>query len=229
VVARPACGGAVVRMDEEGDSDSETGRMSIKVAAPAGILAKLAPKCQMEGGFKRGLTGVVYGIGEDRIEIVAEGKRLDKFIEWVESFLAEECEGIESACDLATVAAKGLKDRKAMYSKDFPVVNFNPTERREVVIVLEGERLVLDYTLRHTKIEAEFNRKLTYTSRYIDDEHLELKLFGPARQLKSFVRWARRGPPLQKPTRVTMHWVEEPSLEEAQTMSTAFRDEGIMG
>jgi len=215
-------------MDDGGDE--ELTRMSIKVSGPPAVLGKLASQCQMEGGFKRGLTGVVYGLDSRRIEIVAEGKRIDKFVEWVESYLNDNCAGMDDACELATVASKNLKEKGAMHKATFPVINFDAMGDKEVVIVLESDdKLVLDYTLRHTKIEAKFNRQLDYTSRWIDDSHLELTVDGPVRQLKSFVRWARRGPPLQKPKSVAIRWIDDPSLEEAENMSTQFRDEGIVG
>ncbi|KAG8467976.1 hypothetical protein KFE25_007028 [Diacronema lutheri] len=200
-------------------------RMSIKVSAPQPTLAKLAAACRMEGGVKRGLTGIVYGIEAGRIEIVSEGKRVDKFVSWVEKFIEQECVDVAEACEVATVLARDLDSgTKAMYSSAFPVVNFDADARR-VRINLRGDKQVLDYTLRHTKIEAGYNRKLTYEGNWIDDQQLELMVEGPARQLKSFVRWCKRGPPLQRPETITIHWGDMP-IEDVEPMSTAFRDEG---
>mmetsp|Transcript_28137 Transcript_28137/g.82688 ORF Transcript_28137/g.82688 Transcript_28137/m.82688 type:complete len:267 (-) Transcript_28137:179-979(-) len=225
--SRRRLGPFLVMDDSSSDPD---GRTSIKVTAPREVLSKLATQCRMEAGFKRGLTGVVYGLGEDRLEIVAEGKRLDKFVEWVQQFLDSQCEETDEACDVnvggGTIISKSLEPSQIMYSSDFPLVNFDNVDRR-IVMILKGSKQVLDYTLRHTKIEANFNRKLQYTSKWLDDQHLELNVQGPARQLKSFVRWCKRGPPLQKPDSVTMHWVDGPPLEDAKPIATAFTDEGV--
>jgi acylphosphatase len=217
-----SCARARVAMDES--PPPEPKRMSIKVTAPNELLAKLAPQCRMEAGIKRGLTGVVYGLGDKRLEIISEGTRIDKFVDWVNAYVQSECGGND--CEVATVLVRDLSDAPAMHSINFPVVNFNVADR-QVTISLTGDRQVLDYTLRHTKIEASFNRKLTYTSEWQGDTQLKLVVNGPATQLKSFVRWCKRGPPLQRPDRVTIHWTELPT-EGAQDMSTAFRDEGVM-
>jgi acylphosphatase len=201
-------------------------RMSIKVSAPKAVLAKLASSCRMEAGIKRGLTGVVYGLEGDRLEIVSEGKRLDKFIEWVSAFVNAECAAEGGECSVATVLAKDLTDAAAMYSAEFPVVNFNLNERK-VKISLRGSQQVLDYTLRHMKIEASFHRKLEYSSAWQADTALDLEVWGAAPQLKSFVRWAKRGPPFQRAEIVEITWLSD-SLEEATPLSTAFRDEGVV-
>lgn len=208
------------------DESSVPDRVSIKVVAPRNVLAKLAAQCRMEAGFKRGLTGVVYGLGVDRIEIIAEGKRVDKFVDWIKQYLEETCAEIDGPCELASIEAKDLVSSSGMYSTAFPLINFDMQVDRRVKIDMHGDKQVLDYTLRHTKIEAGFNRQLTYTPHWLDDHHLELTVDGPVPQLKSFVRWCRRGPPLQRPDKVLIDWIDPP-LEEAVDMTTAFRDEGV--
>lgn len=174
----------------------------------------------------------MYGLKDGRIEVVCEGKRIDKFVEWVDRFVQQECSGESEACEVATVKARDLDSKtKAMYGPQFPVVNFD-TDTRRVRINLKGDLQVLDYTLRHTKIEAGFNRKLEYESKWLKNDRagmceLELTAAGPVQQLKSFVRWCKRGPPMQRPDSVSISWVDDMPIDEAQAMSTAFRDEGV--
>lgn len=215
--ARAACAAA--------DISTPPKRMSIKVTAPKAVLAKLAASCRMEAGIKRGLTGVVYGLEGGRLEIVSEGKRLDKFIEWVSAFVNAECAAADGECSVATVLAKDLTDAAAVYSAEFPIVNFDVNERK-VKISLRGSKQVLDYTLRHTQIEATFNRKLEYSSQWQSDDALDIEVWGPAPQIKSFVRWAKRGPPIQRAEVVEIFWRAE-SLDKTP-MSSAFRDEGVV-
>lgn len=221
---------ASVRMSDA-DDDSADGapqRMSIKVSGPTPILARLATACRMEGGVKRGLTGVVYGLEDGRIEIVCEGKRVDQFKTWASKFVEQAC--AQDVCEFASVTARGLDTKlNAMHTAQFQVVNFDKNTRR-VLIRLKGDRQFLDYTLRHTKIEAGYNRKLEWEGRLIDDDQLtlELDVKGPAQQLKSFVRWCKRGPPMQRPEAIAISWVDETPIDEAEAMSTAFRDESVL-
>ncbi|KAJ1623813.1 hypothetical protein T492DRAFT_1052397 [Pavlovales sp. CCMP2436] len=197
-------------------------RVSIKVTGPQAVLAKLAGQCRMEAGVKRGLTGVIYGLGDGKLEIVSEGKRVGKFVEWVEGYLKVEC--AKDSCTLATVEAKGMGATQALHTAQFPLINVN-TAASKVTVRMTGDRQTLDYTLRHCKIEAGFNRKLDWTGTITSDTELLLSVSGPAAGLKSFVRWCKRGPPMQRPDSVSIDWADAPKATE--TMNAAYTDEGV--
>lgn len=221
----------VCRSAPVASSDSEDHvRVGIKVAAPRPILNKLAASCRMEAGIKRGLTGIVYGLPDGGVEILVEGraKYVSLFQQWAEGFVNGQCSTLDTACDVATVRAKQLDPTAGAYQATFPFVNLAETEDKSVRLVLHGDHQVLDYTLRHCQIEASFNRGLACSSRWLDDRQLELVVSGPVAKLKSFVRWCKRGPPLQRPERVVIQWEEEEdALGEGDTIAAAMRDEGI--
>mmetsp|Transcript_13249 Transcript_13249/g.40008 ORF Transcript_13249/g.40008 Transcript_13249/m.40008 type:complete len:214 (+) Transcript_13249:3-644(+) len=168
-------------------------RVSLQLSGPTASLEPLAQSCV---GMARsaGLTGIVYSLERlARLEIVAEGGR-----EHLDALVDHAAAAADVECKVEWQAPVGG------YDEAFPLVTLRP--QMSAVLGVHGDKRTLDYYTRHLQVEAVFNRGLKLASERKDPTLLSLRLSGDSARLKSFVRWAQRGPPLERAERVVVTW-----------------------
>jgi len=90
------------------------------------------------------------------------------------------------------------------YTSEFSLVTLKP--KMSASLELAGTDQCLNYYSRHLNIEAVFNRGLKVASTRPSGGLLRIDVSGDSGRLKSFVRWAQRGPPLQRCDSVDVKW-----------------------
>jgi acylphosphatase len=168
------------------------------------VLVKPASKVESLPDVCRGLAdelnllGVMYSVG-DRLEVVAEGERanLDTLVSSVESTV--------SAVDGTDITVRWQQPNGG-YVAGFPLVMLQP--KMTATITLGAKEFTLDYYTRHLQVEAVFNRGLKMAYKRVSPAELVVEVKGDSSRLKAFVRWAQRGPPLERADSVTIQWTE---------------------
>jgi len=148
-------------------------------------------------GDSSSLTGVVYSLTNERVEVIAEGSSED-----LDALVAR----VNDAVDAGTTVKEGRQLPVGGYEAAFPLVDLAaPTATAS--IVMTGGVATLDYISRHLQTEAVFNRglKLKRTPSS-SPEQLQVTCSGKSERLKSFVRWCYTGPPLDRPDTVKVLW-----------------------
>jgi acylphosphatase len=143
-----------------------------------------------------GLTGVVYAM-DDRVELVAEGSK-----ELLEKLKGDMQQLAGPSAQLREVSQGSVGGYKAT----FPVVEMKP--KMHATVEMRAGKEDLDYMARHFQIEAVFNRGLKLEKMRPGPEKAVLKVSGPMKRVKSFVRWCYLGPQLRRPESVTVEWRE---------------------
>ena len=174
----------------------EGGRVSLRVAGSSALLEELPAALRSRAA--PGLTGVVYGLDHQRLEVIAEGERalLEPLVEFVE----EEVEKDGAECRLSWQLPGGG------YAARFPLVRLGGD--MQATVGLEGEQGIIENYNRHVQVEAVFNRGLKVKSKRLTEGRLEVVVTGDANRLKSFVRWCYNGPRLARADKVTVEWGE---------------------
>jgi acylphosphatase len=146
-----------------------------------------------------GRTGVVYGLSDGRVEIVAEGERasLEALISKVHSSTPSEMVNLRETWQLPVGG----------YQAAFPVFILEPKMRADISLRCEDTGN-LDYIARHSQIEAVFNRGLKLSKSREHPQQLDMVVVGDSGRLKSFVRWCYSGPPLARPDEVKVDWIK---------------------
>eukprot|EP00316_Scyphosphaera_apsteinii_P017103 CAMPEP_0119310610 /NCGR_PEP_ID=MMETSP1333-20130426/19668_1 /TAXON_ID=418940 /ORGANISM="Scyphosphaera apsteinii, Strain RCC1455" /LENGTH=185 /DNA_ID=CAMNT_0007314825 /DNA_START=258 /DNA_END=815 /DNA_ORIENTATION=+ len=167
-------------------------RVAILVTGPKALLDSLPDKCRSQ---PKSVSGVIYGIGHARMEIVAEGQAAA--LEHLVGDLDEALESVEGAMSRVV-----WQPPTGGYEDHFPLVVLQP--KMKATITLEGDEQTLDYYQRHMRIEAVFNRGLKVECKRL--EWLTVTVTGDSTRIKSFIRWCQRGPPLQRADRIQVKW-----------------------
>jgi hypothetical protein len=116
-----------------------------------------------------GRTGVVYGLSDGRVEIVAEGERasLEALISKVHSSTPSEMVNLRETWQLPVGG----------YQAAFPVFILEPKMRADISLRCEDTGN-LDYIARHSQIEAVFNRGLKLSKSREHPQQLDMVVVG---------------------------------------------------
>jgi len=180
---------------EQKELTLETSRVSLRVSGDATLIASLPSALRTRAG--EGLTGIMYGINDERLEILAEGER--DMLEPLVAYIQEEA-GHSDAAD----CRESWQLPGGGYDEKFPLVMLSP--KMEATITLEGESSTMENYKRHLQVEAVFNRGLKLRWSRLEEGRLEMGCEGDAGRLKSFVRWCYNGPPLARADKVAVTW-----------------------
>eukprot|EP00324_Dicrateria_rotunda_P007124 CAMPEP_0206153836 /NCGR_PEP_ID=MMETSP1474-20131121/926_1 /ASSEMBLY_ACC=CAM_ASM_001110 /TAXON_ID=97495 /ORGANISM="Imantonia sp., Strain RCC918" /LENGTH=198 /DNA_ID=CAMNT_0053551801 /DNA_START=25 /DNA_END=621 /DNA_ORIENTATION=- len=175
------------------------GRVSLIVKGTADLVGTLPAALRKEAAD--GVTGIIYAINDERLEIIAEGEvaTLEPLAEYVEAkALSDGAECVQSW----QLPGGG-------YSAEFPVVSLQP--EMSVVVTMTGDPGPIGYYNRLLKVEAVFNRGLKITSKKHTPGRLVVDCAGASSRLKSFVRWCYNGPPLARAEQVRVEWKKSAS------------------
>lgn len=145
----------------------------------------------------RAAKGTIYGLGDGRLELVAEGER---------GVLEQLASDVESAAGTAASVRQAWQSPVGGYGAGFQIVELQPRMRTRISIC--GQQGDLDYIQRHLQLEAVFNRGLKLTKSRPDPTRIELDCTGKSDRLKSFLRWCYNGPPLRQPEEVKVEWID---------------------
>jgi len=171
-------------------------RISLLLRGPDALLAAM-PDCVRKNGG--GLKGVVYDLGGERLEVIAEGSKeeLNKLTGALEESVSAES---EASCRTAWQEPVGG------YDPQFPIIQLEP--KMKARIAMKGSDGDLDYYSRHLQIEAVFNRglKMNRNGFKRGDTEMNLDVAGDSGRIKSFLRWCQRGPPLARADEVKITW-----------------------
>mmetsp|Transcript_21625 Transcript_21625/g.46619 ORF Transcript_21625/g.46619 Transcript_21625/m.46619 type:complete len:213 (-) Transcript_21625:283-921(-) len=170
-------------------------RVAVLVTGSKQLLDSLPRACRE---VDASLSGVVYSLPDERLEVIAEGSRaqLDKLVGLVHQVIAVDS---NSATSRAV-----WQPPTGGYGGTFPLVALHPKMLAQ--IDLDGDKQTLDFYTLQLQLEAVFNRGLKLNSKRPQNEQLKLTVSGDTVRLKSFVRWCQRGPPMQRADRVQVEW-----------------------
>jgi len=216
-------------MRADAADESKADRLSFRVKGPTAVLDKLVGTVKKEAGFKRGLKGVVYGLGAGGVEILLEGnkQRLESFVGWGEKWVTDTCEAMEETCPVVTTditwkQAEGIQ----IYTPQFKVVDFEKQMR--VKLWLRADQLVLSYFLKHMKLQSRMRGLPNPAVTWVSEEQLQISQTaeGNMGRLKSFVRWCKKGPPMVSVEDIRVTWEEVAVFGEEEPAHAP--DEGLL-
>jgi len=141
------------------------------------------------------ISGVIYSIARDRIEVVAEGP------EDVLKAMAKRVRASAGDYDIREAWQLPI----ASYEPGFMVVDLSEPSAT-ARILMTGDVADMDYVSRHLQTEAVFNRGLKLAKNPTEPGSIDVVCSGKSERLKSFVRWCQNGPPLCRPDVVKVQW-----------------------
>ena len=118
----------------------EGARLSLLVSdAPSLALADVPSACASEG-----LSGIVYGLKGDRVEIVAEGGR---------EALEQMAAAVKTAAGGKATLREAWQAPVGGYTASFPIVELAP--KMSATVTMRADPEMLDYMSRHFQIEVQ--------------------------------------------------------------------------
>lgn len=188
--ARPVAMGGMIQKETPREGGA---RVSLLVSGPKALIDTLPDACRGAAGA----TGVVYGLSESKVEIIAEGDK-SALEPLAASVQASADADADSSCRQVWQLPVGG------YAASFPLVSLAPT--MTATVRMKGDMGTIDYVKRHLQTEAVFNRGLELKKESPSAEQLVVTCKGDSRRLKSFVRWCYAGPPLARADEVDVTW-----------------------